>query len=109
MLLNSPGDLVLGLGGGTPCYGKNLQKMKEYDSVKLVYLKTSLEELVQRLEGEKAKRPLISHLESSEALEDFVRKHLFERSFYYNQSDLVVLTDGKGVEEVSDEILKELM
>ena len=107
-LLDSDKTFVLALGGGTPCYGKNLQLIKDASKAKLIYLKTELQELKSRLLKEKDSRPLIKHLETPEVLEDFIRKHLFERSFYYNQSDLIISTDGKSPEEISEEILQSL-
>ena len=107
-LLDAQDDFVLALGGGTPCYGKNLQLIKNAPEVSLVYLKTGLQELKDRLLKEKDSRPLIKHLDSPDVLEDFIRKHLFERSFYYNQSDVIISTDGKTPEEVSEEILRTL-
>ncbi|MEG9326953.1 shikimate kinase [Salinimicrobium catena] len=107
-LINSSEDLVLSLGGGTPCYGKNLQLLQEDSEVKLIYLKTSLEELTDRLFKEMEQRPLISHLDNRELLEDFIRKHLFERTYYYNQSDKIITTDGKTVKQVAGEILEDL-
>jgi shikimate kinase len=107
-ILENSESLVLSLGGGTPCYGKNLQLIKEDENSTLIYLKISLQELLSRLNNEKDQRPVISHLKTPEALEDFVRKHLYERSFYYNQSELVIATEGKNVEEVVNEIQKEL-
>ena len=107
-LLDSEKDFVLSLGGGTPCYGKNLQLIKQAEKTTLIYLKTSLEELKRRLWKEKGSRPLIQQLESPEILEDFIRKHLFERSFYYNQSDLIIPTDEKKIVEIVAEIQQEL-
>ena len=107
-LLNSKEEYILSLGGGTPCYGKNLQLLQQNSEVKLVYLKTSLEELTNRLSWEREKRPLIAHLDTRELLEDFIRKHLFERTYYYNQSDLIISTDKKSPQEIADEILKNL-
>ena len=107
-LIKSQGNHVLAVGGGTPCYGKNLQVMREYEDVKLVYLKASLQTLKNRLFKERTSRPLISHLQSPEVLEDFIRKHLFERTYYYSQSDITVETDSKGIEEVAQEIRKYL-
>src|SRR6056297_2073188 len=52
-LLASEEDFILALGGGTPCYGKNLNALKENRDVKLVYLKTSLHELLDRLYHER--------------------------------------------------------
>ncbi|GHA51442.1 shikimate kinase [Salinimicrobium marinum] len=104
-LLDSTQDFVLSLGGGTPCYGNNLDLMRNNKNTSLVYLKTSLEELKRRLWEGRFSRPLISHLETPEVLEDFIRKHLFERTYYYNQSDIIVATDDKTIEEVSDDII----
>ena len=97
-------NTVLALGGGTPCFAGNLEFIQQKSNATTVYLQTSLDELTQRLYAEKEKRPLIAHLESHEALKDFIRKHLFERSFYYNQSTHKVNTDQKDPNEISKEI-----
>ena len=107
-LLNSEEDFLLALGGGTPCYGKNLQLIKENPETKLVYLKAGIDTLKNRLFEEPGERPLIAHLESPELLEDFIRKHLFERAFYYNQSEYIVASDGQTPEEVAAAILERL-
>lgn len=107
-LLNSEEDFILALGGGTPCYGKNLSALKENEDVKLIYLKTSLQELLERLYDEREKRPVISHLTSREELEDFVRKHLFERAYYYNQSEYIISTNARTTEEIAAEIMGRL-
>ncbi|MHA6279916.1 shikimate kinase [Salinimicrobium sp. CAU 1759] len=107
-LLEQEGDFILSLGGGTPCYGKNLQLIIDNPETTSVYLKTGIDELKKRLINEKDSRPLIKELDSPEVLEDFIRKHLFERTFYYNQSDLIISTDARTVEEIVDDILKEL-
>ncbi len=101
-------NTVLALGGGTPCFAGNLEFIQQKSNATTVYLQTSLDELTQRLYAEKEKRPLIAHLESDEALKDFIRKHLFERSFYYNQSTHKVNTDQKDPDEISKEIQEAL-
>jgi len=107
-LLETKEDFILSLGGGTPCYGKNLQLLQETAEAKMIYLKTSLDELTNRLFAERETRPLIAHLNSRELLEDFIRKHLFERTYYYNQSDQIISTDDKTPEEIAQEILEAL-
>lgn len=107
-LLGQGRNFVLSLGGGTPCYGNTLELLKQTPDVKTVYLKTSVQELTRRLLAEKDFRPVISHLPNQELLEDFIRKHLFERSFYYNQSDLIVATDAKKIAEITEEIIAKL-
>lgn len=103
-LLDETGGKVISLGGGTPCYGNNLELIKK-SSAKSIYLKTGLETLTKRLFAERSTRPLISHYENETDLEDFVRKHLFERTYYYQQSDIIIETDGKSVEKIVEEIL----
>ncbi|MGA9588677.1 MAG: shikimate kinase [Salegentibacter sp.] len=105
-VLEETADLVVSLGGGTPCYGDNFEEIK--NSGKTIYLKASVQELTERLFPEKLYRPVISHLETRELLEEFVRKHLFERAFYYNQSDIIVKVDKKKPEEIVREIEEKL-
>ena len=107
-VLEDPNDLIVALGGGTPCYGTNLDLIKNFPESKMVYLKGSVEFLVKRLFNEKDKRPMISHLETEDDLEDFVRKHLFERGYYYNQSDLVVNIENRTPKEIASEIVDKL-
>ncbi len=102
--LETQNNTILSLGGGTPCFGNNVALVKSAKNSVSIYLKTGLEVLVDRLVVEKAKRPLIAHLETKESLDDFVRKHLFERSFYYNQAEHVITTDYKNVTQVAEEI-----
>ncbi len=108
-LIESSKDLVLALGGGTPCYGGNINKLLEKDNIKLIYLKLSIPLLTKRLFNERKKRPLISHLDSEDALLEFVGKHLFERSHYYNQADHIIDTDNKSIKEIIEAILMNLI
>lgn len=105
-LLNSSEKQIIALGGGTPCYGNNLEILKDDPKVKLVYLKVGLNDLVNRLFAERSQRPLIAHLHTRDLLEDFVRKHLFERQYYYLQSDEIVDTNERSVQECVEEIKK---
>ncbi|MCB0445146.1 MAG: AAA family ATPase [Gelidibacter sp.] len=101
-------NTVLALGGGTPCYGANMETILNHTNVKSVYLKASIPQLVERLEKEKSKRPLIAHLKSSEALVEFIGKHLFERSIFYNQSHVIISVDNKTIDDIVDAIVMEL-
>lgn len=103
-VLETYSNTIISLGGGTPCFAGNIELIKETKNSKSVYLKTSLSELVHRLFVEKEKRPLIAHIATKDVLNDFIRKHLFERSYYYNQAEYVVGTDGKLVKEIASEI-----
>jgi len=101
-VLSTKDDFVLSIGGGTPCYANNMGKISEMTK-NGVYLKVGLGELVKRLSKEKSERPLIASIPNDE-LHEFIGKHLFERSFYYNQAPHIVNCDEKRVEEIVAEI-----
>ncbi len=107
-LISENSRIVLSTGGGTPCYGDAMKFLLEHEDVVNIYLKASLETLTNRLFEAQVHRPLIAHLKSEAALKDFIRKHLFERSHYYNQASVVINTDGYSVEEIVREIVARL-
>jgi len=97
--------IVISLGGGTPCYGDNLKLLRDGNDGVVIYLKASVEELVQRLTIAKNDRPLLSHLKSSESLLEFISKHLFERNSYYFQANATISIDDKTPQNVVQEII----
>lgn len=97
-------NTVVSLGGGTPCYGRNLELIKSAQALS-IYLNTSVQELTKRLWTEREKRPVINNQDSKESLEEFIRKHLFERGFYYNQATRVIKTDSKDTSQIVEEIV----
>ena len=105
-ILSEEENFVLSIGGGTPCYANNMQAISEMIE-NGIYLKVGLKELVRRLSSEKAERPLIANI-SEEALPEFIGNHLFERSFFYNQANIVISCDGKSTAEIVAEIAKSL-
>lgn len=100
-LLDAEEDMVLALGGGTPCYADNmdqiLQKSRSY------YLKASIGTLVERLVREKEERPMISSL-ADEQLDEFIAKHLFERRSFYERASETIVIDGKDPHRIAGEI-----
>ena len=100
-LLHNNENLVIAVGGGTPCYGNNIREILNGSSS--FYLKASVKTLAVRLEKEKESRPLISGL-PDDALEEFIAKHLFERRNYYEQANYIVSIDGKTIENIVEEI-----
>ncbi|TDD75269.1 shikimate kinase [Flavobacterium caseinilyticum] len=96
-LLHSPQQLIIGLGGGTPCYANNHELLKN-ENVVSIYLKASIETLFSRLISNRSKRPLIAS-KSDEEMKEFIAKHLFDRSFYYNQAQYKVSVDDKTVDQ----------
>ena len=102
-LLNTSDDLIIGLGGGTPCYSNN-HELLQGENIISVYLKASVETLFDRLVLNKSKRPLIANKSDGE-MKEFIAKHLFDRSFYYNQALHKLVIDGKTKDETTQDIL----
>lgn len=103
-LLSSRQDLVLSLGGGTPCYNNNMAVVLNAEHAQSIYLKTTIPTLAERLKQEKQARPLIAHLKTDGQLTEFIGKHLFERSPFYAQASKTIATDGKTQTELVNEI-----
>jgi len=108
-ILSSKEDIVLALGGGTPCYGNNMESIRNSPHIISIYLKASINTLVDRLKSAKSKRPIISHILEKSELSEFIAKHLFERSQYYDLAQYKISTDGKTVEEIIQELLEILI
>jgi shikimate kinase len=102
--INTNESFVLSLGGGTPCYANNHEFLKKEDVIS-VYLKASIPTLKSRLKSNLSNRPLLKDL-SEEELTEYIAKHLFDRSFYYNQSKYTITVDNKSSLEVVEEIEK---
>ena len=85
-------------GGGAPCYFNAMDDVLEKSYS--VYLNPGIKTLVKRLETQKASRPLIAHLNHDD-LAEFVAKHVFERSQFYERANQIVY----GSDPV-DEIVK---
>lgn len=102
-VVNGSGSFILSLGGGTPSYANNHEVLKR-DDVVSVYLKASIGELIKRIKTQPGLRPLLETLKEEE-MEEFVAKHLFDRSYYYHQAKHIVATDGKTPEAITDEIM----
>ncbi len=104
--VNNNESFILALGGGTPCYANNHEILQQ-NSVQSFYLKGSVSTLMNRLLKEKENRPLIANLTEAE-LEDYIKKHLFDRSYYYLQSKEVISIDAKNVEAIIKELQERL-
>jgi len=104
--MNSEESFILSLGGGTPCYANN-HLLLQSENVNSIYLKASIPTLVERLKLNTSNRPLLKDL-SEEELYEYIAKHLFDRSFYYNQCKHIITVDEKSPLEIVSEIEKML-
>jgi len=102
-LLNSPESAILSLGGGTPCYANNHELLNSENTVS-IYLKASIDTLFKRLVANKNERPLIANKNEDE-MKEFIAKHLFDRSFYYNHAQHKVSVDDRTKDQTVQDIL----
>jgi shikimate kinase len=102
-LLAAPENQIIGLGGGTPCYANNHELLKG-DGITSIYLKASVATLFNRLAHNKSNRPIVANKTETE-LQEFIAKHLFDRSYYYNQAEYKVNVDGKSIDETVADIM----
>ncbi len=105
-VLNEKEAFVLSTGGGTPCYGTNMDTILE-KADHSIYLQLSVSTLVDRIQSEKHTRPLVSAIDD-EDIPEFVGKHLFERRQYYSKAQYSVDCNEKSIETLVTQI-KELL
>ncbi len=86
-LLDKEKKTVIALGGGTICFGDNLEKIKQ--SGCLIFIDTPAITLAQRLENSKIKRPLLKN-KTGEELVKFINEKLAERTKFYEQADIKI-------------------
>lgn len=101
-LLNLNESSVISLGGGTPCYGNNMDFIK--NKAVSFYLKASIDTIFDRLKNETSQRPLVASI-GTENLKEYIAKHLFERAPYYDKANHTISVNQKSVNQVIDEIL----
>lgn len=93
-------SFVLSTGGGLPLREENRPLLRQIGCV--IYLKTGVETLEKRLEGDTT-RPLLQHTEGT--LRDRIEQILQEREpKYMDAADRVILNDGKSFYAVVKEI-----
>ena len=103
-IIENSDDLVISTGGGTPCYAEN-HLLLNGKNVVSIYLRSSIGSIVEKLKLSKKGRPLVAD-KSGDELQEFVAKHLFERSYFYNHATFKVDVDNKSPEAITKEILE---
>lgn len=87
IITESHDSFVMACGGGSPCFFNNIEYMNQAGTT--VWINSTLENLYQRLSGEKDKRPLIRDLPDDQ-LRYFIGKKFAGRKIYYEQADIVM-------------------
>ena len=90
--LSELSNVVVALGGGTPCNDANLQVIKNTGFS--FFINSSVQTIVDRLRAETAHRPLLDGKTEAELI-TFISNKLNERMKYYFQSDHII--DDKDV------------
>lgn len=95
-------NTVVATGGGTPCHFDNMSWMNEAGLT--VYIEMPAKSLAKRLEGGKAKRPLLKDLSENEMI-SFIENKLTERKSFYNQAKVTI----DGINLTTDLLLKAVL
>jgi len=93
---------IIACGGGLPCFNDLMVELKQKGTV--VYLKASVETLVDRLKFEREDRPLLSLVSAAEFAQEITIR-LEGREPVYLQADLTIETDGKTTSEIVNEVV----
>ncbi len=114
--------VVLALGGGTVMTPECAEIVKEQTTC--IYLRASVETLIEHLEGQIANRPLLNlqnchsdrdtnchferakRVEKSIALKSHIESLMAQRSATYEKTAHIIIdTDGKSIETIASEII----
>lgn len=101
-LINS-NNVVIACGGGTPCYYNNMELMNSNGIT--IYIKMSVDALVNRLTNAKINRPLLEN-KTGEELHQLINSHLEKREDIYHQAHYIVKGKNLNVDELAS-FLKE--
>lgn len=80
-------DVVVGTGGGTPCFFDNMEVMNQ--SGITIYISPDIDTLTNRILKSKTERPLVSG-KSREELLAFIKEALEKRSPFYERAKIII-------------------
>ncbi len=92
---------VVACGGGTPCSEENMTVMKETGVV--LYLKLTVDELVNRLQQSRTVRPLLQNSEGRH-LTAKVEEMMGTRSPWYEKADIIADGGSSSVEDLTGQV-----
>lgn len=92
LIRSSNNNAVIACGGGTPCFHENMRSMKIAGLV--IYLESTIDQLLYNLLGEAARRPLLS---ATDDLEQTLRTMLMARRPYYEEAHVILRTNDISV------------
>jgi shikimate kinase len=83
----SESNAVISTGGGTPCFGDNMDFMLRTGIT--VYLRMTPTRLKNRLAGSSDRRPLLKDI-GKEDLEEYIAGKLSEREKWYSRAEIII-------------------
>ena len=98
LLIEREVNLVIALGGGTPCFHDHMKLINDHGIS--VYLKMSVDGLVHRLMNGEEKRPLIQGMGAGD-LKTYITEHLATREPFYMQAHYKVKAKDMDVKELA--------
>lgn len=95
-------DVIISVGGGTPCFFDNMEFMNEQGST--VFLNAGVEVLFRRLRVATQSRPLLRG-KSDEELKSFIAQALANRKEHYDKARYVLSADElESHEQIKDTV-----
>jgi len=99
-------NIVVSTGGGLPCFFDNMDLLNQTGIT--IYLRASVDDLIDRLIIDMQKRPLIKG-KSVEELHDFIETNLEKRESFYNQSQFIFDVRHCSTKKEMEQWIEELL
>jgi shikimate kinase len=93
-VIKLPEAHLISTGGGTPCHGDNMQRLKQGGLT--IYLRPAPEVLIHRLQEMRAERPKLREIPADQ-LAPFIHHLLAEREPFYRQAHLTLTGEQLSV------------
>lgn len=90
-------DIVIAVGGGTPCFKNNIELMNHYGTT--IFIDAPIDFLYKRLKYRTETRPLLANKTETELL-DFIKKTHKERLHYYRKAKYTIQAENLRVEDL---------
>ena len=94
-------NVVISTGGGTACYFDNMEWMNQHGLT--IFMRISIEAVVNRLMNAKRKRPLAEG-KSEEELTAFVSQHYASRIPFYEQARITAKSENLDLDDLLGQI-----
>lgn len=98
-------NAVISTGGGTPCFGDNMDFM--LSSGLTVYIRMTPVSLKKRLEGSAEGRPLLKEIDRKD-LQKYITAKLAEREKWYSRAEIIIDVVNNDLPDLLPLIKKEI-